>query len=75
VANGAMARRYKTVRVVVDTQACESNALCMGVAPEIFDVPNEGPVEVLNEHPSEDMRAEAEEAARVCPTQAITIED
>ena len=47
----------------------------MGVAPEIFDVPDEGPVEVLKEHPSEDMRSEAEEAARVCPTQAITIEE
>ena len=62
------------MRVVVDTEKCESNALCMGVAPEIFDVPDEGPVEVLKEHPSEDMRSEAEEAARVCPTQAITIE-
>jgi ferredoxin len=62
------------VRIVVDTQVCESNAMCMGVAPEIFDVPDEGPVQVLSEHPSEDMRAEAEEAARVCPVQAITIE-
>ena len=68
------ARRSRNVRVVVDTEKCESNALCMGVAPEIFDVPDEGPVEVQNEHPSEDMRSEAEEAARVCPTQAITIE-
>lgn len=62
------------MRVLVDAQVCESNALCMGVAPEIFDVPDEGPVEVLNAHPSEDSRAAAEEAARVCPVQAITIE-
>ena len=25
-------------RVVVDFDKCESNALCMGVAPEVFEV-------------------------------------
>lgn len=63
------------MRIVVDLEACESNALCMGVAPEIFEVPDDAPVRVINEHPSEDLRAKAEEAARVCPTQAITVED
>ena len=58
------------MRVLVDAQVCESNALRMGVGPAIFDVPDEGPVEVINAHPSEDMWAEAEEAVRVCPVQA-----
>lgn len=62
------------MRVVVDREACDSNALCMGVAPELFDVPGEGPVQVLVEHPSEDLRAKAEEAVRVCPTQCISLE-
>jgi len=56
-------------RVVVDFDRCESNALCMAAAPEVFEV------YVLQEEPSDDLRAKCDEAARVCPKQAITIVD
>ena len=62
-------------RVVVDFDKCESNALCMGVAPEVFEVRDDDFLYVLNENPDESMRAKVEEAARRCPKQAITIED
>lgn len=63
------------MRVVVDREACESNAMCMGFAPEIFDVRYDGTLEVLDEHPPEALRASVEEAVRNCPTQAISIEE
>jgi ferredoxin len=62
------------MKVVVDYDACMSNALCMQVAPEIFEVREDGFLYILNENPPEALRAKVEEAARVCPTQAITIE-
>jgi ferredoxin len=62
-------------KVVVDFDKCESNALCMGVAPEVFEVRDDDFLYVLQEEPPEAMREKCQEAARVCPKQAITIED
>ncbi|MGH9062017.1 MAG: ferredoxin [Acidimicrobiales bacterium] len=62
------------MRVVVDFDLCESNALCMEAAPEVFEVRDDDFLYVLDEHPSEDLRAKVEQAAAVCPKQAITIE-
>ena len=63
------------MRVVVDFQSCESNALCMAACPEVFEVRDDYFLYLLNENPPEELRAKVEEAAKVCPKQAITIED
>jgi len=63
------------MRVVVDFDLCESNALCMDACPEVFQVRDDDLLHVLNETPPEALRARVERAARVCPKQAITIED
>ena len=62
------------MRVVVDLLKCESNALCMGVAPEVFQVGDDDQLVVLQETPDESLRPKVLEAARVCPKQAITVE-
>jgi ferredoxin len=62
------------VRVVVDYDLCESNAICMGIAPEVFEVRDDDNLYLLQEEPPEDMRAKVEEAVRRCPKQAITLE-
>jgi ferredoxin len=62
-------------KVVVDFDKCESNALCMGVAPEVFEVRDDDFLYVLQEEPPDELRSKCQEAARVCPKQAITIED
>jgi ferredoxin len=62
------------MRVVVNFDLCQSNALCMGAAPEVFEVRDDGFLYVLQETPDESLRSKVEEAARLCPTQAITIE-
>jgi ferredoxin len=63
------------MRVVVDFDKCQSNALCMSAAPEVFEVRDDGFLYILNETPTEDLRAKVSEAVRVCPTQAISLED
>jgi ferredoxin len=62
------------MRIVVDYDLCESNALCMAAAPEVFEVRDDDFLYVLQDEPPEDLRAKCEEAARRCPKQAITIE-
>jgi len=61
------------MRVVVDYDLCESNALCMGAAPEVFEVRDDDFLYVLQEHPPEELRAAVEKAVRLCPKQAISI--
>jgi ferredoxin len=61
------------MRVVVDFDLCESNAICMGIAPEVFEVRDDDFLYVLDETPPEDMRPKIEEAVQRCPKQAISI--
>lgn len=63
------------MRVVVDFDLCESNAICMGIAPEVFEVRDDDFLYVLQEHPPEELRGKVEQAVRSCPKQAIKIED
>ena len=61
------------MKVVVDMSVCESNALCMAAAPEVFEVRDDDFLYILDEHPPEELRAKVEEAVRRCPKQAISI--
>jgi ferredoxin len=63
------------MKIVVDFDLCESNAVCMSIAPEVFEVRDDDFLYVLNEHPDESMRPKMEEAVRRCPKQAISIEE
>ncbi|MGC8513907.1 MAG: ferredoxin [Acidimicrobiales bacterium] len=62
------------MHVVVDFDRCESNALCMAAAPEVFEVRDDDFLYILDENPPEELRAKVELAAQRCPKQAITIE-
>lgn len=70
-----VARYTLCMRVIVDFDQCESNALCMAAAPEVFEVRDDDFLYVLQEEPSEELREKVEAAARSCPKTAITIED
>jgi ferredoxin len=63
------------MRVIVDFDLCESNALCMAAAPEVFEVRDDDLLYVLDEHPPEALREEVEAAIRSCPKNAISIEE
>ena len=65
------------MRVVVDLDLCQGHGVCQSEAPEIFrvvDRPGDyARVEVILERPPEELRAQAEAAARYCPNRVITI--
>jgi ferredoxin len=61
------------MKVVVDFDLCESNAVCMDVCPEVFKVDDDDMLQILIENPPETLRAKVEEAVRLCPRQAISL--
>lgn len=63
------------MKVVVDYDVCESNAVCMAIAPTVFEVRDDDFLYVLEENPGEELRDKLEEAVRRCPKQAISLVD
>jgi sterol 14-demethylase len=63
------------MRIRVDRDLCQGHAVCEGEAPEVFEVPKTGRVEVLDETPPEERRARVEAAVKFCPTHALSIEE
>jgi len=63
------------MRVIVDFDLCESNAICMQIAPNVFEVRDDDFLYVLEENPEEDDRSTLQEAVQRCPKQAISLED
>ncbi|MGU3498651.1 ferredoxin [Mycobacterium sp. C31M] len=61
------------MKISVDWTACESHALCMGAAPEVFEVGDDDTLTVLQEQPSEELREKVMKARGMCPVQAITV--
>jgi ferredoxin len=62
------------MRVVVDPAKCADHGQCVFAAPEVFQLDEAGKL-VHTEDVDESLRDAVEEAADVCPLQAITIED
>jgi ferredoxin len=62
-------------KIEVDFDKCESNAVCMGIAPDIFEVRDDNFLYILQEEPPDEKRELVERAVVECPTQAITIVD
>jgi ferredoxin len=63
------------VKVVVDYEKCDSNAICVGILPQVFEVRDDNYLYILDEAPPEELRARLEEAVRNCPTGAISLAD
>jgi ferredoxin len=63
------------VHVVIDRTLCQGHGLCVGEAPDVFDLADTGELVVLNATPSEAQRPALDAAAIGCPTGAISIHD
>ncbi len=62
------------MKVVVNMQQCESNAICSGLVPEVFEVTDDDLLIVIDENPGEELRERLEQAVRSCPKQAISLQ-
>jgi ferredoxin len=61
------------MKVSVNFDLCESNALCSAIAPQVFEVRDDGYVYILDEEPSESLREQVDDAMGRCPKAAISI--
>jgi ferredoxin len=64
------------MKVTVTPNRCEGHGLCEGIAPELFDVTDDGVVHlVLGTRPvPEGLEERAAEAVRTCPMGALNLE-
>ncbi len=62
------------MKICVDLKTCKLHGQCIIAAPDLFAFEADGKLRWV-EHPAESQRKAAEDAADVCPEQAIVIED
>ena len=63
------------MRIIVDMNRCESNQICVGLAPDVFAMDDDDRLVLLVDHADESRRADIVNAARQCPRQVITVEE
>lgn len=63
------------MKVKADYGLCEANAVCMGLAPEVFEVDEQDNLYILQEDVSPENEAKVRDAVRLCPRQALSITD
>jgi ferredoxin len=62
-----------TKKIEVDWGLCESNGVCMGIIPEVFQLEDDDTLTVLQEEVTPENEAQVRDAVRQCPRQAISI--
>jgi ferredoxin len=62
------------MHVTVDYDLCESNGICAGLLPSVFDLRDDDHLYLLDEDPAEELRPQVELAVKRCPRQAISLD-
>lgn len=63
------------MRVRIDPVRCGCSGFCERIAPGVFALPPSGASEVIDATPAPDQHDAVREAATMCPTGAIIVED
>jgi ferredoxin len=63
------------MRIIVDHDLCESNAVCVGEAPEVFGLDESNGMVVLTETARADHLALVRRAVDRCPRAALSLEE
>ncbi len=63
------------MKVNVDYDKCVSSGSCTQLAPEVFEIRDDGYLYVLQEEPPAELHDKVREAEELCPTGAISLEE
>ncbi|MGK5551403.1 ferredoxin [Actinomadura kijaniata] len=63
------------MKVSVDPLVCEANAVCVGIAPEVFDLTDDDELEILLPEVPAGQADKVRHAVRSCPKAALTLEE
>lgn len=61
------------MRIAVDYDQCEANAVCMGIVPEVFEVGDDDQLTVLQETPPGNLLDQVRQAVDSCPKRALSL--
>ncbi|HEX3705048.1 MAG TPA: ferredoxin [Mycobacteriales bacterium] len=61
------------MRIVVDRTKCSGLGICESLAPDHFEVNDDGIVMLLDENVNDDQRRLIEDAVAACPTFALSL--
>ncbi|HEY6458543.1 MAG TPA: ferredoxin [Polyangiaceae bacterium] len=61
------------LRIVVDRDLCESNAVCVRTAPDMFVIDDDDRMHLLVERPAPEQIENARAAVRRCPRRALSL--
>ncbi|MGH3693086.1 MAG: ferredoxin [Pseudonocardiaceae bacterium] len=61
------------MRVEVDPNICEGHGQCNAVAPEVYDLDDDGYCLIRNPEVPPTLHSQAQEGALACPVHAITV--
>ncbi|GAA12551.1 MULTISPECIES: ferredoxin [Gordonia] len=61
------------MRIKADFDLCESNAICVGMAPDFFDLDDDDYLVILQEEIPADRVEELRQVAANCPKSALTV--
>lgn len=63
------------MRIEVDWDLCESNGVCMGIIPEVFELGDDDMLTVHQTEVTPEIEERVRDAVRQCPRQAISIKE
>ncbi len=63
------------MKVIVDRDACEANAVCAGLVPEVFEVDDEDVLHIKLEVIPANLADSVRHAVRSCPKVALSLEE
>jgi ferredoxin len=60
-------------KVKADFDLCESNAICTGLAPDVFEIDDDDYLVVLTDEVTPENEARIQQAVAACPKAALSI--
>jgi ferredoxin len=61
------------MKIKVDFDLCESNALCEALAPQNFEIDDDDFLQILDENVTDENRDAVQQAVAACPKSAISL--
>ncbi|WP_405167514.1 ferredoxin [Nocardia sp. NBC_01499] len=62
------------MKVSVDLDQCEANGICVGIAPDVFELDDEDQLHILAADVQADRVADVEDAVAQCPKAALRLQ-
>ncbi|MEV0298984.1 ferredoxin [Nocardia sp. NPDC050710] len=62
------------MKVTVDLDQCEANGICVGFAPDVFELDDDDQLHILVAEVPQNLLADVEDAVAQCPKAALKLE-